>query len=67
MKFKDIMTKNSQIKNRLNYLYNLGFFDNHISVLMVSILAGGLMGILVVSCISIRHEENLERKLYGEY
>jgi len=67
LKSRNLITKSSQSTKRLGYFHSLEFFDNHISVLMVSILAGGLTGILVVSCISIRDEQNFEKRLYSKF
>jgi len=60
IKFKDLVAiaKFSQPKDKFSYLNNIKIFDyhNHFSFLIMSILAGGLMGMLVVACISINHD-----------
>lgn len=62
--FEDYLKKINNDKNSKSYLDTIQILDNNFSLLMISSLAGGFMGVFIVACISIKHEDNGNTNLY---
>ena len=61
-----IMKMREFIKRRFYHEHefkdNIQIFDSDLSVLLISILSGGFIGILIVACISVKNEINLNNE-----
>lgn len=62
-KLKDFIQTNLRHKRRF-YFESFPFFDNNFSLLLISILSGGFVGILIIACISVKHEDCLFPSIY---
>ncbi len=60
-KIRDFMKKRYYHTHDFND--NMQIFDSDFSVLLVSLLSGGFIGILIVACISIKTEINMDEKM----
>jgi hypothetical protein len=65
--YNSLVKINDFMKKRYYHLHdfndNMQIFDSDLSVLLVSLLSGGFIGILIVACISIRSEISVEEKM----